>query len=36
MIRSHGDRLRAMADRDIEKDVSKDYFIDTLRRLANG
>ncbi len=25
-----------MADRDIEKDVSKDYFIDTLRRLADA
>ncbi|HLU68686.1 MAG TPA: amphi-Trp domain-containing protein [Kofleriaceae bacterium] len=25
-----------MADRDIEKDVSTDYFVDTLRRLATA
>jgi len=25
-----------MADRDVEKDCSKDYFVDTLRRLADA
>jgi amphi-Trp domain-containing protein len=25
-----------MAERDIEKNVAKDYFIDTLRRLADA
>lgn len=25
-----------MADRDIEKNVAKDYFVDTLRRLATA
>ena len=28
--------LRAMTERDVEKDCAKDYFVDTLRRLADS